>query len=80
MSCFSCFKPDKKMPSRRIESRQVTVVNTVSSDTERPSRNLVRIMEDAPATASYKKEIHMFGIQTDSMNKVDWQQWHTMSN
>ncbi|XP_062181308.1 probable serine/threonine-protein kinase PBL7 [Phragmites australis] len=31
MSCFSCFKPDKKMPSRRIQSRQVTVGKTVSS-------------------------------------------------
>ncbi|XP_062230679.1 probable serine/threonine-protein kinase PBL25 [Phragmites australis] len=30
MSCFSCFKPEKKISSKRIESRQVTIVKTAS--------------------------------------------------
>ncbi|KAL6624870.1 hypothetical protein ACP70R_032191 [Stipagrostis hirtigluma subsp. patula] len=30
MSCFSCFKPEKRISSTRIESRQVSIVKTVS--------------------------------------------------
>ncbi|XP_006653996.1 probable serine/threonine-protein kinase PBL25 [Oryza brachyantha] len=31
MSCFSCFKPDKKNASKRMEARQVTVVKKAST-------------------------------------------------
>uniref|UniRef100_A0A0D9WC94 non-specific serine/threonine protein kinase n=1 Tax=Leersia perrieri TaxID=77586 RepID=A0A0D9WC94_9ORYZ len=31
MNCFSCFKPDKKMPSKRMEVRPVTVAKKVST-------------------------------------------------
>lgn len=38
MSCFGCFKPDKKVPPRRTESREVTVVNKAPSQNEAPPR------------------------------------------
>lgn len=40
MSCFACFKPEKKkMPSRKVESREeVAVVKKVSSLKEAPPR------------------------------------------
>lgn len=38
MSCFACFKSEKKMPSRRTESREVTVVKKASSQNEAPPR------------------------------------------
>jgi len=34
MSCFACFKPEKKAPSTRTESREVTVVKKASSENE----------------------------------------------
>jgi len=34
MSCFACFKPEKKTPSTRTESREVTVVKKASSENE----------------------------------------------
>lgn len=38
MSCFACFKPEKKMPSRRAESREVAVVRKSTSQNEAPPR------------------------------------------
>lgn len=38
MSCFGCFKPEKKMPSRRMESREITVVKKVPSQNEAPPK------------------------------------------
>lgn len=38
MSCFGCFKPEKKVPPRRLESREVTVVNKAPSQNEAPPK------------------------------------------
>jgi len=38
MSCFACFKPEKKTPSTRTESREVTVVKKASSENEATPR------------------------------------------
>lgn len=36
MSCFGCFKPEKKVPSPRLESREVAVVKKAQSQNEAP--------------------------------------------
>jgi hypothetical protein len=38
MSCFGCFKPEKKTPSTRMESREVKVVKKASTENEAPPR------------------------------------------
>ncbi|RLN30907.1 serine/threonine-protein kinase CDL1-like [Panicum miliaceum] len=38
MSCFGCFKPEKKTPSTTTESREVTVMKKASTENEAPPR------------------------------------------
>jgi hypothetical protein len=51
MSCFACFKPEKKMPSRRTESREVAVVKKSTSPNEVPPRESGKNDKMLPATA-----------------------------
>ncbi|CAN6331267.1 unnamed protein product [Urochloa humidicola] len=53
MSCFACFKPEKKMPSRRTESREVTVVKKSPSQNEAPPRESVSI-KPSPVPSKHK--------------------------
>ncbi|CAL4910544.1 unnamed protein product [Urochloa decumbens] len=53
MSCFGCFKPEKKMPSRRTESREVTVVKKSPTQNEAPHRESVPI-KPSPVPSKHK--------------------------
>ncbi|XP_066361588.1 probable serine/threonine-protein kinase PBL25 [Miscanthus floridulus] len=53
MSCFGCFKPKKKMPPRRLESREVTVVKKAPSQNEAPPRESGSV-RPSPVTSKHK--------------------------
>ncbi|CAN6349576.1 unnamed protein product [Urochloa humidicola] len=53
MSCFACFKPEKKMLSRRTESREVRVVKKSPSQNEAPPRESVSI-KPSPVPSKHK--------------------------
>ncbi|CAD6273116.1 unnamed protein product [Miscanthus lutarioriparius] len=53
MSCFGCFKPKKKMPPRRLESREVTVVKKAPSQNEAPPRESGSV-RPPPVTSKHK--------------------------
>ncbi|KAJ1261399.1 hypothetical protein BS78_09G026800 [Paspalum vaginatum] len=53
MSCFACFKPEKKVPSRKMESREVAVVKKASSQNEATPRES-GIIKPAPVSSKHK--------------------------
>jgi hypothetical protein len=59
MSFFSCFKPDKKMLSKRMEEMPFTVVKKASSQHGSSLKN------SGKANLTNKKIIHMLFIQTE---------------